>query len=82
MPYLRKFGTRDESREYYLRRLQRAYVREIITMQDNLKNKYGITSEQLKRAVDQIPFGKIACDGAVLIALVDLVCNGDIAPEE
>lgn len=51
-------------------------------MQDNLKNKYGITSEQLKRAVDQIPFGKIACDGAVLIALVDLVCNGDIAPEE
>lgn len=47
-------------------------------MQDNLKNKYGITNEELKRAVDQINFGKIACDGAVLVALIDLICNGDI----
>ena len=47
-------------------------------MQDNLKEKYGITSEELKRAVDQIPLGKIACDGIVLVALCDLLCNGDI----
>lgn len=50
-------------------------------MQDNLKKKYDITDEQLKRAVDQIQFGKIACDGAVLVALCDLVCNGDIKPQ-
>lgn len=49
-------------------------------MQDNLKKKYGITDEELKSAVDQIPFGKIACDGIVLVALVDLISNGDIAP--
>ncbi len=48
-------------------------------MQDNLKEKYGITTDDLKRAVDQINFGKIACDGIVLVALVDLICNGDIA---
>ena len=47
-------------------------------MQDNLKEKYGITDEDLKEAVDQIQFGKIACDGVVLVALCDLVCNGDI----
>lgn len=47
-------------------------------MQENLKAKYGITDEELKRAVDQIPFGKIACDGCTLVALVDLVSNGDI----
>ncbi len=46
--------------------------------QDNLKKKYGITDEELKRAVDQVNFGKIACDGAVLCALVDLIANGDV----
>ncbi len=51
-------------------------------MQENLKKKYGITDEQLKRAVDQIQFGKIACDGIVLVALVELISNGDIAPTE
>ena len=49
-------------------------------MQDNLKKKYGITDEQFKEAVDQIQFGKIACDGVVLVALCDLICNGDIKP--
>lgn len=49
-------------------------------MQDNLKKKYGITDEDLKDAVDQIQFGKIACDGVVLVALVDLICTGDIQP--
>lgn len=47
-------------------------------MQENLKAKYGITDEELKRATDQINFGKIACDGITLCALVDLVANGDI----
>lgn len=46
--------------------------------QQNLLAKYGITAEELKRAADQIQFGKIACDGIVLVALVDLVANGDI----
>lgn len=48
-------------------------------MQENLKAKYGITAEELKRAVDQIDFGKIACDGITLVALVDLLASGDIA---
>ena len=48
-------------------------------MQENLKAKYGITAEELKRAVDQIQFGKIACDGVTLCAVIDLVANGDIA---
>lgn len=47
-------------------------------MYENLKKKYEITSEQLKRAIDQIDFGKIACDGIVLVALCDLILNGDI----
>lgn len=46
--------------------------------QENLCKKYNITPEELKRAVDQINFGKIACDGVVLVALCDLICNGDI----
>ena len=49
-------------------------------MQDNLKKKYGITDEQLKRATDQLKLGSIACDGIVLVALCDLLANGDIAP--
>ncbi len=48
-------------------------------MQENLKAKYEITTEELKRATDQIDFGKIACDDITLVALVDLVANGDIA---
>lgn len=48
-------------------------------MYKNLLEKYGITEEEIKAAVDQINFGKIACDGVVLVALCDLVCNGDIA---
>lgn len=44
-------------------------------MQDNLKKKYNITDEELKHTVDQINFGKIACEGPVLIALVELICS-------
>ena len=51
-------------------------------MQENLKKKYDITGEELKRAIDQINLGKIACDGIVLVALVDLLLNGDIAEEK
>lgn len=47
-------------------------------MQENLKEKYFITDEELSRAVDQIKFGNIACDGAVLCAICDLLANGDI----
>lgn len=46
--------------------------------QNNLKEKYGITGEELKRAVNQIKLGNIACSGAVLSALCDLLANGDI----
>lgn len=49
-------------------------------MQENLKEKYGITDKELKAAVDQIKFGNIDCDIIVLVALCDLVCNGDIPP--
>lgn len=50
--------------------------------QQNLLTKYGITAEELKRAVDQLQFGKIACPGNVLVALVDLIANGDIPTSE
>lgn len=47
-------------------------------MQENLKKKYGITDEELKRAINQIPLGKIACDGITIVAVTDLICNGDV----
>ena len=47
-------------------------------MQENLKKKFGITDAELKAAVDQINFGKIACDGIVLVALCELICSDDI----
>lgn len=49
--------------------------------QKNLKAKYGITSEEFNRAVEQIKLGNIACSGAVLYAVVDLLVNGDIADD-
>lgn len=51
-------------------------------MYKNLIAKYDITAKELKAAIDQIKLGKIACNGAVLVALVDLLCNGDIPAEE
>ena len=42
-------------------------------MQETLKKKYDITDEDLKAAVNQINYGKIACDGIVLVALVELI---------
>ena len=45
---------------------------------ENLIKKYDVTIEEMDRAIEQIKFGNIACDGIVLIALCDLICNGDI----
>lgn len=45
---------------------------------ENLIAKYGVTVKEMDRAIEQIKFGNIACDGVVLVALCDLVCNGDI----
>ena len=53
-----------------------------MTNQENLIAKSGITDEELKRAVDQIKYGNIACNANVLVALVDLICNGDIASDK
>lgn len=47
-------------------------------MQENLKEKYFITDEELSHAVKQLELGKIACSGVVLCALVELLANGDI----
>ncbi len=52
--------------------------------QENLKAKYGITSEELKAAVDQIKHDNVACSSAVFCAMCDLLANGDldsIAPQ-
>ncbi len=51
-------------------------------MQDNLKVKYGITDAELKKVVDQINFGKLCGGSNVIIALVDLIANGDISPQK
>lgn len=45
---------------------------------ENLCEKYGVTKEEIDAAVEQIKFGSIACDGIVLVALCDLIVNGDI----
>ena len=44
----------------------------------NLREKYGITVEELDAAIDQINLGNIACEGIVLVALCELICSGDI----
>lgn len=48
-------------------------------MQENLKAKYWIKSEQIKEAVEQIDLKKLTCDKVTQIALGDLLKNGDIA---
>ena len=50
-------------------------------MQDNLKKKYGITDDELKRVVDQINFGKLFGDVNVILALCVLIANGDISSD-
>lgn len=51
-------------------------------MYQNLIAKYGITVEQLKDAINQIKLEKLHCNIMVLIALTDLLCNGDIPAQE
>lgn len=46
---------------------------------ENLCKKYDITVEELDAAIEQINFGKIACDGLVLVALCELIVSGDIS---
>ena len=51
-------------------------------MQENVCRKYGITREELQKGVDQYSkhaTGKFAGDTAVLLAILELLCNGDIA---
>lgn len=49
------------------------------TRYQNLCKKYGITIEEMDKAIEQINFGSIACDGIVLVALCELIVSGDIA---
>lgn len=51
-------------------------------MYENLKRKYGITTEEIQAAVRQIKLGIIACSGPVLLAIVDLISSGDIAGDK
>ena len=51
-------------------------------MQENLKKKYGLTDEELKKGIDIVSknLGKI-CDVAVLLAVTELLVCGDIKAE-
>lgn len=54
-------------------------------MQENVCRKYGITREELQKGVDQYSkraTGKFAGDTAVLLAILELLCNGDIAGDK
>ncbi len=48
-------------------------------MQENLKAKYGTTTEELKNAASQIKWQNIKCNDRTRVSLIDLVANGDIA---
>lgn len=45
-------------------------------MQENLKAKYGVTTEELKSATDKVNLGN--CDSITFVALDDLLKHGDI----
>lgn len=50
-------------------------------MQENVCKKYGITREELQKGVDQyskLATGKFAGDINILLAILDLLCSGDI----
>lgn len=49
---------------------------------EHLLKKYGITEAALKAAIDQLTMGKIFGNVTVLLALTDLIVNGDIEEEE
>lgn len=51
---------------------------------ENLCKKYGVTAEEIDYAINQIAkngIAKSACDTGVLLAVVDLIANGDIKAE-
>lgn len=48
-------------------------------MQENLKAKYGTTTEELKNAASQIKWQNIKCNDRTRVSLIDLLKNGDIA---
>lgn len=48
-------------------------------MQENLKAKYGTTTEELKNAANQIKWQNIKCNDRTRVSLIDLIANGDIA---
>lgn len=53
--------------------------------QENVCKKHGITPEELKEGVDRysaIATPKFAGDIAVLLAILELLCNGDIEEAE
>lgn len=50
-------------------------------MQKYVCEKYGISRAELQRGVEQfskLATGKFAGDTAVLLAILDLLCNGDV----
>lgn len=52
-----------------------------IDMQENVCKKYNITLKELQEGVNQysdLATGKFAGDIDVLLAILDLLCNGDI----
>ena len=54
-------------------------------MQENVCRQYGITREELQKGVYQYikhATGKFAGDTAVLLAILELLCHGDIAEEK
>lgn len=51
-------------------------------MQENVCKKYDITREELKKGVERysnLATGKFAGDINILLAILDLLCNGDIS---
>lgn len=50
----------------------------------NLMQKYNITEDEINTAVDEIckhGLAKSCCDSYALVAVVDLMCNGDIGED-
>lgn len=49
---------------------------------ENLLKKYDLSLQELQMAIEQIPLIKIHCSVNCLVALVDLLCSGDIEVSE
>ena len=44
----------------------------------NLIDKYDVTEEEIDDVLHQIKWGDICADTRVLLAVLDLCCNGDL----